>query len=77
MVKKKSHIPPNETPEARFVRVATTKVNAILRNLKTLSRLKGSTPTQRKAIDDALMAGLRDTVASLAGNKVETGGFKL
>jgi hypothetical protein len=79
--RKKSNIPTNETPEQRFVRVATTKVNAIIRGMKTLSRLTGmrakSTDAQRAAIEKALTDALADTMSALKGNKVQTGGFKL
>jgi hypothetical protein len=73
----KSKTRPTETPEARFVRVATLKVNGIIRNMKTISRLKASNPVQRKAIDDAITNALRDTMASLNGQKPDAAGFKL
>lgn len=80
-IKKKSNVPANETPEARFIRIATTKTNAVIRNLRTLSRLNGakakSTPEQRAAIQKAITESLTDAISSMAGNKVAAGGFKL
>jgi len=80
-IKRKSNIPANETPEARFVRVATVKVNSIIRGMKTLSRLNGtkakSTEAQRAAIEKAITEALTDTMSALKGNKVAAGGFKL
>jgi hypothetical protein len=77
MPKKKSNVPANETPEARFVRVATTKTNAILRNLKTLAKLKKSTAAQRTAIASAISDAVDEAMLSMAGQKTESGGFKL
>lgn len=81
MAKKRSNVPSNETPEARFIRIATTKTNAVIRNLRTLSRLNGvkakSTEAQRIAISKAITESLAEAVSSMAGNKVAAGGFKL
>lgn len=81
MAKKKSNVPTNEAPEARFVRVATVKTNSVIKNLRSLGRLTGknaiSTAAQRTAIKDAIMAAFEETMKALAGQKTETTGFKL
>lgn len=81
MTKKKSVVPSNETPEARFIRVATLKTNSVLKALKSLSRLTGkkavSTVAQREAIGKAIFEAYGETMKSLAGQKPETAGFKL
>lgn len=66
-----------ETTEQRFIRVINKKVPGIIRGFGTIGRLKGSTPAQRKAIDDALTNAHRDCMASLNGQKSDSGGFKL
>lgn len=80
-VRKPSSIPANETPEARFARVATIKVNSLIRNFRSLARLTGkkakSSDVQRKAIKDALQAAFNDSMESLEGKKTTASGFKL
>lgn len=66
-----------ETPEQRFVRVVNKKVPGIIKAFATIGRLKGSTPAQRKAIDDATTNAHRDCMAALNGQKQESTGFKL
>ena len=79
--KKASNVPDNETPQARFVRMANVKVNALLRGLKGLSRLKDkkavSTSAQREAIQSVLEVAVADCIESLNGAKSDSSGFKL
>jgi len=79
--KKKTNVPAGESPEERFVRVATLKTNSILKSLRTLSKLRGSkaksTQAQREAIQDAISTALDDVIEQMAGKVVETTGFKL
>ena len=74
------NIPANESPNARFARLATHRVNTILRSFKQLGQLGGkaytSTPDQRKKIESALTEGLTRALSAMAkGETVQD--FKL
>jgi hypothetical protein len=70
MPRKAKNVPANETPEARFVRIANDRVNRLLTGIKQLGGL-GDTKTykssaeQRKQIDTALTTALTRTMESM------------
>ena len=80
MPRTKQNIPANETESSKFVRLATHRVNTILRSYKQLGQLGSksytSTPDQRKKIETALTEALSRSLQALAkGESVQD--FKL
>lgn len=70
MPRKAQNVPANEKPDARFLRVAQTRVNSLLTSFKQLGamgnpKLYTSTEMQRKQLSDALHAGLERALDSL------------
>jgi hypothetical protein len=70
MPRKAQNIPANEKTDARFMRVAQIRVNAILSSYKRLGTLGDpkiyeSTPMLRKQLAEALHAGLEQALDSL------------
>ncbi len=78
---RKKSVPANETAEQRFVRLAEKGTITILKKLKSMSNLRGtravSTAAQRDAINSAVTKALAETLRAMAGQKIETTGFKL
>ena len=68
---RKSSAPSNETPQAAFIRQGTIRVNAILRQARSLGQLGGkkfsSTPEQRKKVQDAITAAFTEAFQRLNG----------
>lgn len=81
MPRKKTNIPANETPEARFVRVANERVNRILTGLKNLGTLGGSSyaskAEQRTQIKTALETALGKCMESMSKDGTTPAEFKL
>jgi hypothetical protein len=81
MPRKAANIPANETPSQRFVRLANTRVNATLTNLKTLGNLSGSnyasTPDQRKKIETVLTDAVKKAIDAMAAKDGTGMEFKL
>jgi hypothetical protein len=82
MPRRAQNVPANEKPEARFVRVATSRVNSILTSLKQLGTLGNpkvysSSLDQRKQIGEALKAALERSIDSLHKGGETVQEFKL
>jgi hypothetical protein len=82
MPRRAQNVPANEKPEARFARVATSRVNVILTSLKQLGTLGNpkmytSSPDQRKQIGEALKAALERSVDTLNKGGETVQEFKL
>jgi hypothetical protein len=82
MPRKATNVPANETDVARFVRVATSRVNAILQSFKQLGTLGNvkmykSTKEQRDQISSALNGGLTRAMESMNKGGEATPEFKL
>lgn len=73
MAKSKSNVPSNETPEARFKRMATMRVNKALKAVSLLATLSGSryrsSPDQIAKIEAAFRDVLTETFGRLRGQK--------
>lgn len=72
--------PKNETPEARFVRMAEVRVNKALKAIALVGNLSGSryksTNSQIEKIQEAFADQWKNTMARLRG-QAPSGGFKL
>jgi hypothetical protein len=82
MPRKAQNVPANEKTDARFIRVATSRVNSLLQGLKQLGSLGNpkqyeSKPEQRKQISDALHAGLDQALDTLNKGGATPQEFKL
>lgn len=81
MAKGKSNVPANETPEARFKRMATMRVNKALKAVSLLSNLAGSryrsSPEQIAKIETAFRETLTSVFAQLRGQKSAEKNFTL
>jgi hypothetical protein len=80
MPKFKQNIPANESESMKFIRLATHRVNTILRSYKQLGQLGGksykSSPEQVKKIETVLTEALNRSVQALQkGESVQD--FKL
>lgn len=73
--------PKNETPEVRFKRMASMRVNKALRAISLLGNLSGSryksTPDQISKIEAAFRDVLTTTFARMKGQKAGREGFSL
>lgn len=76
-----SNIPANETPEARFKRMATMRVNKALKAVSLLSNLAGSryksSPEQIAKIEGAFRDTLTAVFGQLRGQKAAKQTFTL
>jgi hypothetical protein len=82
MPRKPANVPANEKEDARFVRVATSRVNAILQSFKQLGTLGNvkqykSSQEQRVQIATALQGGLTRAMESMNKGGETTPEFKL
>lgn len=82
MPRKAANVPANEKDDARFIRVATSRVNAMLQSLKQLGtlgnpKLYKSTQEQRSQISQALTGGLTRAMESMNKGGETTPEFKL
>lgn len=82
MPRAKKNIPANETPEARFVRVAQDRVSRLLTQLKQLGGLGNPSQYKSKAehraqIKDALQGALDRAVEAMGKGGETTPEFKL
>jgi hypothetical protein len=82
MPRKAKNIPANETPEAKFIRVATDRVNRLLTALKQLGALGntsqyGSKIEQRNQIKEALTTALTRSMEALNKGGETAPEFKL
>ena len=82
MPRKAANVPANEKPEARFVRVATSRVNSLLTSLKQLGSLGNpkvytSSPDQRKQIGEALKGAMERALDTLNKGGETVQEFKL
>lgn len=82
MPRRAANAPANEREDARFVRVATTRVNSILQSFKQLGTLGNpkvykSTTEQRSQIAAALNGGLTRAMESMNKGGETTPEFKL
>ena len=81
MPKKRSNVPSNETPAAKFMRLANQRVSRFMKVYKQLGALGGSayqsTPDQLKKINDALINSHQHAMDSLNRKAVATQEFKL
>ncbi len=70
-----------ETPEARFRRLASARVDKALKAIKLIGNLTGtqykSTSEQREKIDKALSEAVKGVKESLAGTKAAKAEFNL
>lgn len=70
MPRKKANVPANETPEARFIRVANDRVSRLLTSIKQLARLGNPSEYKSKAehraqIQEALETALKRSMESM------------
>jgi hypothetical protein len=82
MPRKAQNVPANEKADARFVRVATSRVNSMLTQLKQLGtlgnpKLYTSTTDQRKQIGEALKGALERSLDTLNKGGETVQEFKL
>lgn len=82
MPRKKANVPANETPEQRFVRVATERVNRLLTSLKQLGGLGTpstykSSAEQRKQIQEALTTATTRAMEAMSKGGETAQEFKL
>lgn len=73
--------PTNETKAQKFVRLANSRVNRIIRGYKILGQLGGSgyesTPDQRKRIETVLTEGLQRTCRQMDKSQATSQDFRL
>lgn len=76
-----SKVPKNETPEARFRRMATGRMNKILKSIALLGNLAGSryksTPDQVTKMEGAFRDALNNAFGRLKGQKAAKEQFTL
>jgi hypothetical protein len=82
MPRKAANVPANEKEDARFIRVATSRVNSMLQSLKQLGTLGNpkmykSTKEQRDQIQTALTGALTRCMESMNKGGEVTPEFKL
>lgn len=74
-------VPKNETPEARFKRMAVARVNKCLKQISLLGNLAGSryksTPDQIARMETAFRDSLTNAFGRLKGIKAEKKAFDL
>jgi hypothetical protein len=76
-----SKVPKNETPEARFKRMAVTRVNKCIKSISLLGNLAGSryksTPEQITKMETAFREVLVQAFGRLRGQKASKESFTL
>jgi hypothetical protein len=82
MARRKANIPANETPEAKFIRVANERVSRILSSLRQLGGLGNTSQymsklEQRKQIAEALTAAMNKSMDALNKGGEAAPEFKL
>lgn len=81
MAKGSSKVPKNETKSQRFIRLASFRVNKMLKSMKQLGMLGGagyeSTADQRKKIETVLRDSLDRSIASINKAPQASQDFKL